>query len=107
MTVKQFKLLSGETVLGTYIGPSEDRPECDLFEDTIQLVITDSLQNPAEQSVGFAPFPEYNNPKNKNKIEINKNLIVFFIEPDEQFVEQYNKIFGKILSAPQKLFTGN
>jgi hypothetical protein len=106
MTVKQFKLLSGETVLGTYLGPCETRPECDLFEDTIQLVITDSLENPAEQSVGFAPFPEYNNPKNKNKIEINKNLVVFYIEPDEQFVEQYNKIFGKILTPPQKIFTG-
>jgi hypothetical protein len=107
MTIKQFKLLSGETVLGTYLGVSEDRPDCDLFEDTIQLVITDSLNNPAEQSVGFAPFPEYNNPKNKNKIEITRSLIVFFIEPDEQFVEQYNKIFGKIVSAPQKIFTGN
>lgn len=106
MTVKQFKLLSGETVLGTYIGQSEEKSDCDLYEDTIQLVITDSLQNPAEQTVGFAPFPEYNNPKNKNKIEINRSLVVFYIEPDEQFVEQYNKIFGKILTPPQKIFTG-
>lgn len=106
MTIKQFKLLSGETVLGTYLGQSEMYPECYLFEDTIQLVITDSLEREGEQSVGFAPFPEYNNPKNKNKIEINKNLVVFYIEPDEQFVEQYNKIFGKILTPPKKIFTG-
>lgn len=101
--VKMFRTISGEDVIAEYVETIEDG---DVYINAIQLVVVPSKQNPNEQSYGFAPFPQYAQPKSKGKITFNKSVISFFIEIEDQFIEQYNIIYGHIVTPPSKIILG-
>ena len=55
----------------------------------------------AEQpNFGFIPFPLVSNDKT---ISVNVDKVVFFCNPSDEFLTQYNTIFGKIISPTNKI----
>jgi hypothetical protein len=102
--VRMFRTIGGEDVIAEYIETTE---QGDVYINAIQLVIVPSRDRPGEQSYAFSPYPQYAQPKSDAKITFNPNFgIQFFITPDEQFLEQYNTIFGNIVAPSQKFFLG-
>jgi hypothetical protein len=101
--VRMFRTISGEDVIGEFVKSTE---QGDVYINTIQLVVVPSRKNPEEQSYGFAPFPQYSQPKSEGKLVINPKLIPFFIDVDEQFLDQYNTIYGHIVAPTPKIILG-
>lgn len=101
--IRMFRTATGEDVIAEYVETSDLG---DVYINAIQLVIVPSKAKPGEQSYGFSPFPQYSQPKNTGKLYINKDRIVFFIDIDDQFLEQYNTVFGHIVAPTPKIFLG-
>lgn len=97
--VKMFRLLSGEDLIGEYVGVSEDNTEV-LFKNVLQIILSPPQQGATEQKIAVVPYPQYVNPKQTDvEIYLNKSSFVFtFKDADEQFVEMYNSVFNKIVT---------
>ena len=95
-----FRTIAGEDVIAEYV---ETTSEGVVYKNAIQLVVVPSSRNPNEQSYAFAQFPQYAQPKSESKITFNGSLISFYIDIDEQFLDQYNTIFGHITAPDPKI----
>lgn len=105
--IRQFKLLSGEHVIATFVEVTEDGDE--LYSEAIQVLIVPdySDHNKTGQKIGFSPFPEISNPNKDPKFTVNpKNIVYRMTEVDPDYLEQYSKIFSKIVAPTSKIFTG-
>lgn len=96
MTVKAVKLVSGEELIGEVI-----------FEETDHIVLKNVLAILIRQDqqgnlgVGFLPFAPY---VGKNaSFEFKKDKLTFAMEVDDQMRNQYNSIFGGIVTPPKTL----
>ena len=101
--IVMMRMISGEDVIAERIGSTD---QGDVYINAIQLVIVPSRKNPEEQSYGFAPFPQYSQPKSDGKLVIRPELVPLFIDIDEQFLEQYNTIYGHIVAPTTKIILG-
>ena len=98
--IRMFRTISGEDVIAEYV---ETVDKGDVYVNAIQLVVVPSSRNPNEQSYAFAQFPQYAQPKSEGKIIFNNSLISFYIDIDDQFLEQYNTIYGHITAPTPKI----
>ena len=92
MTVKLIRMWSGEDVVA------------DIVEDTTDsIVITDpivAVPSPQQGNIAFAPWSPL---LHKDEIEITKKYVVYIGNPQEEIIEQYNSMFGKISQPTKKL----
>ena len=92
MTVKLIRMWSGEDVVA------------DIVEETIEsIVITDpivAVPSPQQGNIAFAPWSPL---LEKDKLEVTKKYVVYMANPQEEIIEQYNSMFGKISKATKKL----
>ena len=101
MNVKAMKLVSGEELVAEVVK-----------EDLVSGLIT--IKNPlaimlskaptGDLNVGFVPFAPYLG--NDPQIELELSKLQFINEVDEQMKNQYNSIFGGIITPPKQLITG-
>ena len=101
--IKMFRTATGEDVIAEYV---ETTSEGDVYKNAIQLVIVPSRANPEEQSYAFAPFPHYIQKGSDLKLTFNKERIVFFIEVEDDFLQQYNSVFGNLTAPSPKFILG-
>ena len=90
MTVKLIRMWSGEDVIADIVE-----------ENTDSVVITDPIVAVPSQQDGRIAFAPWSPLLQKDKIEVTKKYIVYIGDPQEEIIEQYNSMFGK-LSAPTK-----
>ena len=97
------KLVTGEEILGEIESESETE-----FVITNPVGIAIVRSKDGQPSVGFAPFPLHAEQKTGATVAINKKSVVYSYVPAEDFVNNYNQIFGSgIVLPPQKsLITG-
>ena len=92
MTVKLIRMWSGEDVIA------------DIVEDNSNsIVITDpivAVPSPQQGNIAFAPWSPL---LQKDKIEVTKKYIVYEGNPQDEIIEQYNSMFGKISQPTKKL----
>lgn len=99
MTVKGIKLLSGEELVAEV-----------LHEDESEITIKNPLAIMLRQSptgdiaVSFIPFAPYLGKRPTMTFPMNK--IIFAIEVDDQMQNQYNSVFGGIVTPPKQLIVG-
>ena len=99
-----FRTATGEDVIAEYVETTEHG---DVYKNTIQLVIVPSRTNPSEHTYAFSPFPHYAQPKSDAKVTFNPDKgIVFYIDVDDQFLQQYNSVFGNIVAPTPKFILG-
>ena len=92
MTVKLIRMWSGEDVIA------------DIVEETTDsIVITDpivAVPSPQQGNIAFAPWSPL---LQKDKIEITKKYLVYIGDPQEEIIEQYKSMFGKLSTPTKKL----
>ena len=90
MTVKLIRMWSGEDVIA------------DIVEETTDsIVITDPIVAVPSQTQGQIAFAPWSPLLQKDKIEVTRKYLVYIGDPQEEIIEQYKSMFGKI-SAPTK-----
>ncbi len=90
MTVKLVRMWSGEDVIADIVK-----------EDSDSIVITNPIVAVPSQQQGQIAFAPWSPLLKKDKIEVTKKYLVYIGDPQEEIIEQYNSMFGK-LSTPTK-----
>ena len=98
--VVMFRTISGEDVIGEVVSSDNSYMR---FKNVIQLMVVPSKTNPQEVNYGFAPYPQYARPKSDAEIKFNVSNIVFFIDIDQDFLDQYNMVFGNVVAPSPKI----
>jgi hypothetical protein len=103
MDIKILKLITGEEVLGEIESQSET--EIVIINPVGVAVVRGKDGQP---NVGFAPFPLHAEQKTDATVCFSKKNIVYSYVPAEDFIKNYNQIFGSgIVIPPQKqIITG-
>lgn len=103
MNIKVLKLITQEEVLGEI--ESESETEYVLCNPVAIAVMRGKDGNP---NVGFAPFPLHAEQKIDGTIAIAKRNVVYSYVPAEDFINNYNQVFGSGIVLPPKksLITG-
>ena len=102
MTIKVLKLISGEDVLGD----AEIRlGECHITNPVGIAVVRGKDGSP---NVGLTPFPLHAPQTKDAKIAIPLTSVVYSYVPAEDFINNYNQIFGSgiVLPTPKQIITG-
>ena len=92
MTVKLIRMWSGEDVIADIVEDNSD-----------SIVITDpivAVPSPQQWNIAFAPWSPL---LQKDKIEVTKKYVVYEGNPQEEIIEQYNTMFGKLSTPTKKL----
>lgn len=97
MNIQILKLINGEEVLAEI--ESESETEFVLCNPVGVAVVRGSNGQP---NVGLAPFPLHSEQKSGKTIAIKKRSVVYSYVPDEEFVNNYNQIFGSGIVLPNK-----
>jgi len=97
MEILALKLITGEEVLGEIESQSET--EFVLCNPVGIAVVRGSDGKP---NVGFAPFPIHAEQKTGSTIALAKKNVVYSYVPAEDFINNYNQIFGSGIVLPNK-----
>ena len=92
MTVKLIRMWSGEDVIADITK-----------EDTDSITITDPIVAVPSQKQGQIAFAPWSPLLQKDKLEVTKKYVVYEGNPQEEIIEQYNSMFGKISQPTKKL----
>ena len=92
MTVKLVRMWSGEDVITDIVK-----------EDTDSITITDPIVAVPSQQQGQIAFAPWSPLLQKDKLEVTKKYIVYIGDPQDEIIEQYNSMFGKISKATKQL----
>ena len=92
MTVKLIRMWSGEDVIADIIK-----------EDTDSITITDPIVAVPSQKQGQIAFAPGSPLLQKDKLEVTKKYVVYMADPQEEIIEQFNSMFGKLSKPTKKL----
>jgi hypothetical protein len=104
MTILALKLITGEDLLGEV--ESESETEFVIVNPVGIAVVRD--KNTGQPSVGFSPFPIHSEQASGTTIALAKKHVVYSYTPAEDFITNYNQIFGTGIVVPpqQQIITG-
>lgn len=105
MTVKAVKLISGEELVGEVL--HEEKGNDGFIEEitlkNVMLILIQRAQD-GNLSVGFVPFAPY---LGKDvAFDFKHDKLLFVKEVDTQMTNQYNSIFGGIVTPPKTILLG-
>lgn len=97
MSVKAAKLVTAEEVLGEVVSETEKFL-------TLKNPVVVALQqtNDGRMAMGFLPFMPYVS----EPVKIPLDKVVVLEEVDDNMKNQYNSVFGGIVTPPKTLITG-
>ena len=72
-------------------------------EDTDSITITDPIVAVPSQQQGQIAFAPWSPLQKKGKIKVSEGYVVYIGEPQEEIVEEYKTMFGKISTPTKKL----
>lgn len=103
MKILAMKLVTGEEILGEIESESETE-----FVVCNPVGIAIVRGKDGQPNVGFAPFPLHAEQKTGATVALNKKNVVYSYTPAEDFVNNYNQIFGSgiVLPPTKTLITG-
>ena len=94
MTVKLIRMWSGEDVVADLIEEKSD-----------SIVITNpivAVPHGQQGQIAFAPWSPIMSKDGKG-LEVTKKYVVYINDPQEEIIEQYNSMFGKLSKPTKKL----
>jgi hypothetical protein len=102
MKILAMKLITGEDVLGEIQTESETEY---VIENAVGIAVVRG-QN-GQPNVGFAPFPIHSQQEKGSTVVLAKKHVVYSYVPAQDFVDNYNQIFGSGIVVPNKqIITG-
>ena len=103
MDILAFKLITGEDVIAEVESQSETEW---VLTNPVGITVVRNKQS-GEPQVGFSPFPLHGEQKKDNTIAFSKKHVVYSYVPGEDFITNYDQIFGAGIIVPnKKLITG-
>lgn len=93
--IKSVRLVTGEDIICDL--DVITIPECAVLKNPVQLIA--SRSSTGQPSFGFMPFPLMSNDK---EVEVKLSNIVFTCDIAEDFLNQYNSVFGSGIVVPPK-----
>lgn len=97
MNVKIIKLLSGEELLAEvpleFVSPL-------VIKNPVRIVVMPNKLDPKTPNIGFASWAEFSDDK---EFALDRSHIIAIMTPIKQFVDQYNSMFGKIVTPQSGL----
>tara|TARA_B100001996_G_scaffold46770_1_gene33620 strand:+ start:901 stop:1191 length:291 start_codon:yes stop_codon:yes gene_type:complete len=94
MTVKLIRMWSGEDVVADLIEEKSD-----------SIVVTNpivAVPHGQQGQIAFAPWSPIMSKDGKG-LEVTKKYVVYINDPQEEIIEQYNSMFGKLSKPTKKL----
>jgi hypothetical protein len=103
MKLLVMKLVTGEEVFGEIEAESETE-----FVIVNPVAIAVVRGKDGQPNIGFAPFPLHAEQKTGATVAISKKSVVYSYVPAEDFINNYNQIFGSgiVLPPTKSLITG-
>ena len=103
MEIIALKLITGEDILGEIDSQSETE-----FVIVNPVGITVVRGKDGQPNIGFSPFPLHAEQKTGTTVALAKKHVVYSYVPAEDFVKNYNQIFGSGLVVPpqKQIITG-
>ena len=103
MEVITLKLITGEDVLGELESRDEDSL---VIVNPVGVAVVRGKDG--QPNVGFTPFPIHGEQKTGTTIAFAKKNIVYSYTPAEDFISNYNQIFGSGIVVPptKQIITG-
>jgi hypothetical protein len=103
MKIYAIKLVTGEELLGEVEIEEFNRM---VIKNPLGIAIVRGRDG--QPNVGFAPFPIHAGQKSDSTIAFLREHIVYYYVPAEDFINNYNQIFGVgiILPGQQQIITG-
>jgi hypothetical protein len=103
MDIIALKLITGEEVLGEIESQSETE-----FVLVNPVGISVVRGKDGQPNIGFTPFPLHSVQKTGSTLALAKKHVVYSYEPAEDFISNYNQIFGTGLVVPptKQIITG-
>jgi hypothetical protein len=95
--VRLIKMISGEELLTEIM--SETGNEITI-QNPVRVVVMPSKTNPQTPTVGFAPWAEFSDEK---QFTIHRAHVIVTMKPVQEFINQYNSMFGGIVAPSSKL----
>ncbi len=93
MNVKLIRMSSGEDLITSVIDETDYSV---VLQDVIVAIPT------GNGSLGFVPWSPLLS-KNEKQINVSKKFVVYVAEADDDIINQYNKMFNKIITPTKKL----
>lgn len=101
MAVKAIRISTGDDIVGD-LSYNEEKDEYTIV-NPVQLIMVPS-KTAGQPSFGFAPFPVYGEQVRNFTLNISKRHVILECNIEEEFVNQYNSMFGAgIITPPKKL----
>jgi hypothetical protein len=95
MVIIVLKLITGEEVLGEVQAQSETEW---ILENPVGIAVVRGKDG--QPNVGFAPFPIHAPQKTGSVIALAKKHVIYSYVPAEDFITNYNQIFGSGIVLP-------
>lgn len=95
MLIIVLKLITGEEVLGEVLAQNETEW---ILENPVGIAVVRGKDG--QPNVGFAPFPIHATQKEGSVVALSKKHVIYSYVPAEDFITNYNQIFGSGIVLP-------
>ena len=95
--LKILKMISGDEIICEVV---EDSSTNVTIKNPVRVVVIPSKTNPQAPTVGFAPWAEFSDEK---QFTIHKAHVITMMNPVQEFINQYNGMFGGIVAPSSRL----
>lgn len=92
--LRLIRLISGEELMAEVL--SETNTDISI-KNPVRVVLMPNKLDPKTPTVGFAPWVEFSDEK---EFTIHKAHVIVTMKPVQEFINQYNSMFGGIVSVP-------
>lgn len=98
--IKLIRLLSGEEIIAEVFPPKFDALGKIVIRNPVKVVLIPNKLDPKTPNIGFAPWMEFTDDK---EIKLNENTVVCVTTPIKEFLNQYQSMFGKVITPTSGL----
>lgn len=97
VNVKLLKIMNGDELVSEVTNETDTHIT---LKNPVRMVVMPTKADPKTPTVGFAPWGEFSDEK---EFTIHKAHVIVTMKPVQEFVNNYNAMFGGIVAAPSKL----
>lgn len=95
--LKVIKMITGEELIGEV---THETSTSVTVKNPVRIVVVPSKTDPSTPNVGYVKWAEFHDEK---EFDIHKAHVIILSKPIQEFVNQYNSMFGGIISPTNKL----
>jgi hypothetical protein len=99
MKVLALKLITGEDILGEL--ESEDETHYVII-NAVAITVVPSEDRRYGPNIGLTPFPPFSEQTKGSTFAFTKKHVIYSYEPAEDFITNYNKVFGSGIIVPKR-----